>query len=78
MVLEVVLEEQPVVKAVDLQGLRDYAPQELLERMFHVSRRFTRNDTVATLRFDEERGRLSIRWPGTAVRCQQLPLTFPA
>lgn len=62
-VLEVVLEEQPLVTSVDLQGLRDYQPTELLERMFHVSRRFTRNGALATLRFDEERGRLSIRWP---------------
>lgn len=60
-VLEVVLEEQPLVTSVELKGLRDYQPTELLEQMFHVSRRFTRNGTVATLRFDEERGRLSIR-----------------
>jgi hypothetical protein len=61
--LEVVLEEHPTVTAVSLQGLRDYQPEELLGALFYVSRRFTRDSPLATLRLDEERGSLSIRLP---------------
>lgn len=62
-VLEVTLEEQPYVGAVDVRGLRDYQPNELLEELFFVSRHLTVDGTVATLSFDGHRGRLSVHWP---------------
>lgn len=59
-VLEVLLEEQPTVTSVALQGPRDYEATELLERMFHVSRRFTRDGGPASVSFDGPRGRLNL------------------
>ncbi|NMO20440.1 hypothetical protein HPC49_27920 [Pyxidicoccus fallax] len=65
-VLEVHLEENPTVTAVELEGLQDIQARELLEELFRLPHRFPDEDeeededVIATLRIDSRRGTLSV------------------
>ncbi|NVJ00776.1 hypothetical protein HV824_22015 [Myxococcus sp. AM009] len=69
-VLEVHLEENPVVSAVEVNGLQDLQSTEILEELLRLPYRFPTKDEnedeesfTATLRVDSRRGTLSIVRP---------------
>ncbi|NVJ04909.1 hypothetical protein HUW63_06585 [Myxococcus sp. AM001] len=69
-VLEVHLEENPVVSAVEVNGLQDLQSTEILEELLRLPYRFPTEDAhedeesfTATLRVDSRRGTLSIVRP---------------
>ncbi len=66
-VLEVHLEENPVVTAVEVEGLQDIQPQEVLEKLLrlphHVASKDDDESFTATLRVDSRRGTLSVVRP---------------
>ena len=67
-VLEVHLEENPVVTEVVIEGLQDIQPQEVLEKLLRLPHRVASKDEddesfTATLRVDSRRGTLSIVRP---------------
>lgn len=67
-VLEVHLEENPVVSAVEVNGLQDLQATEILEELLRLPHRFPTEDEdeesfTATLRVDSRRGTLSVVRP---------------
>ncbi len=68
-VLEVHLEENPVVTAVEVEGLQDIQPSEFLDELLRLPHRFPYGEDeddasfTATLRVDSRRGTLSIVRP---------------
>ncbi|WP_238539886.1 hypothetical protein [Corallococcus macrosporus] len=67
-VLEVHLEENPVVTAVEVEGLQDLQSSEILDELLRLPHRFPTEDEddesfTATLRVDSRRGTLSIVRP---------------
>ncbi|WNZ63446.1 hypothetical protein QEG98_06850 [Myxococcus sp. MxC21-1] len=67
-VLEVHLEENPVVSAVEVNGLQDLQATEILEELLWLPHRFPTEDEdeesfTATLRVDSRRGTLSVVRP---------------
>ncbi|AKQ68854.1 hypothetical protein A176_005766 [Myxococcus hansupus] len=67
-VLEVHLEENPVINEVVIEGLQDIQPQEVLEKLLRLPHRAASQEEdkesfTATLRVDSRRGTLSIVRP---------------
>ncbi|WXH28358.1 Outer membrane protein assembly factor BamA [Myxococcus stipitatus] len=68
-VLEVHLEENPVVTSVELKGLRDIQDDEILDELFRLPHRITdededgEEDFVATVRMNGARGVLTVSTP---------------
>ncbi|WP_342379022.1 hypothetical protein NVS55_06395 [Myxococcus stipitatus] len=68
-VLEVHLEENPVVTSVELKGLRDIEDDEILDELFRLPHRITdededdNDDFVATVRMNGARGVLTVSTP---------------
>ncbi|WP_426749206.1 hypothetical protein [Myxococcus sp. Y35] len=67
-VLEIHLEENPVITTVEVEGLQDIEPSEILETLLRLPHPFSTEDEdddafTATLRVDAQRGTLSIVRP---------------